>query len=156
VELTLRPPGDGDADLLFGWMRDPESVALAAFTAEDPDDRAAFDAWLARNLARPDVRHLMIVADGATVGSISSFVIEGDRELSYWIDRAHWGRGIASAALAAFLADETERPLSARTASHNTGSARVLERAGFRVVATERGFAPGVGAEIDEHVYRLD
>jgi RimJ/RimL family protein N-acetyltransferase len=154
--VKLRPYESRDADAIFEWMRDPEGIALAAFTAENPDDRDAFDAWLARNLANPSVVHRMIEVDGATVGTISSFVMEGDREVTYWIDRAHWGSGIATRTLQAFLSEHPERPLYARTAAHNFGSALVLERAGFVRVGTDRGYANALAAEIDEHVYRLD
>jgi RimJ/RimL family protein N-acetyltransferase len=156
VNLRLRLFEPRDADAIFEWMRDPEAIALAAFTAENPDDRGAFDAWLARNIANPSVVHRMIEGDGGTVGTISSFVMEGDREITYWIDREHWGSGIATRALEAFLAEHPERPLFGRTAAHNVGSARVLERAGFVRVGTDRGYANGVGTEIDEHIHRLD
>jgi len=43
-----------------------------------------------------------------------------------------------------------------RVAEHNAGSAKVLARAGFIEVGTETAFAPGVGAEIVERIYRLD
>ena len=46
--IELRDFAEADADSLYEWMRDPVSVRMAAFTAKDPDDRAAFDAWLAR------------------------------------------------------------------------------------------------------------
>jgi RimJ/RimL family protein N-acetyltransferase len=154
--VRLRPYEPADSDALFEWMRDPEAVALAAFTAADPDDRTAFDAWLARNLANPSVVYRMIEVDGVAVGTISSFVIEGDREISYWINRAHWGSGIATKALEAFLAELPERPLFARTAAHNIGSARVLERAGFVRVGTERSYANALATEIDEYIHRLD
>lgn len=36
------------------------------------------------------------------VGSIASFVVEGKTEVTDWIDRAAWGRGIASQALPCF------------------------------------------------------
>ncbi|MEO5534710.1 MAG: GNAT family N-acetyltransferase [Pseudolysinimonas sp.] len=152
----LRPFEPSDADAYFEWMRDPEAVRQAAFTASDPDDRAAFDAWLARNLGNPEVINRIIEVDGTAVGSISSFTIEGDRELSYWIDPALWGRGYASAAVEEFLAIEPIRPLFARTASHNVGSARVLERNGFLEVGRDVGYANGVGAEIEEIIHRLD
>ena len=42
---------------------------------------------------------------GDLVGSIGNFVLEGRTEITYWIDRAVWGRGIASRALALLLAD---------------------------------------------------
>lgn len=62
---------------------------------------------------------------------IASFVIGGDREITYWIDSSRWGRGLASAALEAFLRIEETRPLFARVAEHNVGSARVFTRAGI-------------------------
>src|SRR5690606_30170199 len=43
THVALRPVEDPDLDPLFDQMRDPESVWMAAFTAEDPDDRDAFD-----------------------------------------------------------------------------------------------------------------
>jgi hypothetical protein len=68
-------------------MRDPESVQMAAFTAKDPDDRQAFDAHMARVRASPDGTLRAITRDGRLVGSIASFVIDGDTEITYWIDR---------------------------------------------------------------------
>ena len=41
AEVALRLIDDADLDALFDQMRDPESVRMAAFTAEDPDDRGA-------------------------------------------------------------------------------------------------------------------
>jgi hypothetical protein len=48
--IALRPIEDADSDALFEQARDPESVRMAAFTHEDPDDRAAFDAHPAQGL----------------------------------------------------------------------------------------------------------
>jgi RimJ/RimL family protein N-acetyltransferase len=62
---------------------------------------------------------------------------------------------VASAALDAFLRLEETRPLFARVAEHNVGSARVLTRAGFVRVGTETSYADGVGREVVEHIYRL-
>ena len=55
----------------------------------------------------------------------------GKREVGYWIDRAFWGRGIATTALTAFLRLEQTRPLYAGVAKHNVASIRVLEKCGF-------------------------
>ena len=154
--IELRDFAEADADSLYEWMRDPVSVHMAAFTAKDPDDRAAFDAWLARVRSNPTVIQKMIWVDGALVGSISTFEMEGEREVSYWVDRAAWGRGIASRALAAMLELDAERPLSARAATGNTASAAVLERAGFVEVGRNVDFANGVGAEVEEIIFRLD
>ncbi len=79
-----------------------------------------------------------------------------ERELTYWIGRSYWGKGIATSALNAFLTVDRSRPLHARVASDNVASRRVLEKCGFRVVATERGFAEARSAEIEEVVLRLE
>lgn len=46
-----------------------------------------------------------IELDGAVVGSVLSYEQDGLPEVSYWIGRAHWGRGIATEALRRFLRD---------------------------------------------------
>ena len=73
-----------------------------------------------------------IDADGTMAGTIGCFSIDDETEVTYWIDRALWGRGIASAALQGLLSMTVERPLVARAASDNAASLRVLEKAGFR------------------------
>lgn len=155
-EVTLRPIEDADLDTLFEMMRDPESVRMAAFTAADPDDRAAFDAHMAKIRARTDVTNRVIVGDGRVVGSVAAFVIEGDTEVTYWVDRAVWGQGVAGRALKLLLEEVTVRPLFARAASDNAGSLRVLTRAGFEVVGTDVGYASARNAEIEETILRLN
>jgi RimJ/RimL family protein N-acetyltransferase len=155
-EVMLRPVRDADLDAIFDQMRDPDSVRMAAFTHEDPDDRAAFDAHMKRVRTSPDTMLRAIVADGVLAGTIGSFVVGGDAEVTYWVDRPFWGRGIAGRALAQLLDLVTVRPLWGRAAADNAGSLRVLQRAGFQVVGTERSFAHGRVAEIEETVLRLD
>jgi RimJ/RimL family protein N-acetyltransferase len=155
-EVALRAIEDSDLDLLFAMMRDPESVRMAAFVAKDPDDRAAFDAHMARIRARGDVTNRVITLDGRVVGTIAAFVIEGDTEVTYWVDRNYWGQGIAGRALAQLLELVRVRPLFGRAASDNAGSIRVLERAGFVRIGTDVGFAEARKAEIEETVLRLD
>jgi RimJ/RimL family protein N-acetyltransferase len=54
------------------------------------------------------------------------------------------------------LAVDPSRPLHARVVSDNVASRRVLEKCGFRVIATERNVAEARSAEIEELVLRLD
>jgi RimJ/RimL family protein N-acetyltransferase len=156
TELRLRPLQDGDIDYLFEQMRDPAAADMAAFTADDPNDREAFDAWIERNRNNPTADNRVITADGEMVGSIAAFTIDGDREVTYWIGREHWGKGYASRALALLLESDETRPLHARVAADNSGSIKVLERNGFRRTGTDRGYANARGREIEEFVYRLD
>jgi RimJ/RimL family protein N-acetyltransferase len=156
VAITLRTLTDGDLDALFVWESDPRAVQMAAFTRADPSDRGAFDAHYERVRANPANTLLAIDDDGEFVGTVGSFTMEGEREVTYWISPARWAQGLASQALLAFLAIEPTRPLYGRVADHNAASAKVLARAGFVEVASEKSFAPGVGAEIVERIYRLD
>jgi RimJ/RimL family protein N-acetyltransferase len=153
--VALRSLHESDLDALFRQMSDPESVRMAAFTPEDPDDRQRFDAHMSRVMTSPENTNRAITWKGAFVGSIASFVVEGRTEVTYSVDRAAWGRGIASQALALFLEVVPTRPLYARAASDNVGSLRVLEKAGFRIIDTEVSFAAGRAAEIEETILRL-
>ena len=117
ADVVLREIEDGDLDGLFEQMRDAESVRMAAFVSGDPNDREAFDAHMARVRSAPGTRNRAITRDGHLVGSIASFVIEGDTEITYWIDRSVWGQGLASTALTLFLQEQQIRPLHARAAS---------------------------------------
>jgi RimJ/RimL family protein N-acetyltransferase len=155
VEVALRSVEDSDLDALFDQMRDPESVQMAAFTAKDPNDREAFDTHMSKVRASHDGTLGAVTRDGHLVGSIASFVMEGDTEITYWIDRSAWGQGIASQALALFLDTVEVRPLYARAASDNLGSLRVLQKAGFTIIGTEISYASARDAETEETILRL-
>ena len=155
AQLALRPVEARDLDAIFEQMRDPESVRMAAFTADDPSDRNAFDAHMAKVMASPDNRLWAITRDAQLVGTMGSWVSEGTTELFYWVDRASWGQGIATRALTLLLEGIPVRPIRARAASDNARSLRVLQKAGFRPIGTEVAFAPGRGAEIEETILEL-
>lgn len=155
AHIDLRPIDDDDLDAVFEMMRDPDGVEAAAFTSADPHDRGAFDAWIARQRAAPDVECLVVTENGGFAGTIAAFTIDGDREVSYWIARHAWGRGVATEALRLLLAREAERPLFARVATHNAASRAVLAKTGFTEVSRDTAFAPGVGREIEEIVLTL-
>ncbi|MGW5615674.1 GNAT family N-acetyltransferase [Streptomyces sp. NPDC003877] len=155
MNVELRAVHDSDLPVFFRQMNDPEALHMAAFTPADPSDRDAFDAHWARIRSSSDVVRT-VLADGDVVGSAAVYGVPGEREVTYWIDRAYWGKGLATAALRALLAQVPERPLYARAAADNAGSLRVLEKCGFRVVAAASGYAHARGAEIDETVLLLE
>jgi RimJ/RimL family protein N-acetyltransferase len=154
--VALRPLEDRDLDAIFEHMRDPQSVLMAAFTAADPDDRAAFDAHMAKVRAAPGVTNRAVTCDGELAGTIASFVVEGDTEVTYWIGRQWWGQGIATRALELLLELVPVRPLHARAASDNAASLRVLAKAGFVPVGREISYAPARGTQIEETILRKD
>ncbi|MFP3990472.1 GNAT family N-acetyltransferase [Streptomyces sp. E11-3] len=154
MEIALRPVHDSDLPVFFRQMNDPEACRMAAFTAEDPSDRTRFDAHWARIRASDDVVRT-VLADGDVVGSAAVYGAPGEREVTYWIDRPYWGRGLATATLRALLDLVPERPLYARAAADNAASIRVLEKCGFVVTGHDRGFAHARGEETDEVVLAL-
>ena len=153
--IELRELGDDDLDAVFEMMRDADAVAMAAFTATDPADRKAFDAWMARNRASETSTLFVVTERGGFAGIAGSFWVEADREVTYWIARHAWGRGVATEALHLLISREPVRPLYARVAAHNAASIAVLRRCGFAEVSRNRGYAPGVGREIEEIVFTL-
>jgi RimJ/RimL family protein N-acetyltransferase len=154
--VTLRATRAGDLDALFAFEQHEEAVRMAAFTAPDPTDRAAFDAHWQRLIDDPAVDTRTVRADGAIVGSVARWFDAGTPEIMYWIDPAHWGEGIATRAMRLFLDALRERPVRARVAADNAGSIAVLEKLGFRQVGVEVSFANARGVEVEERIYRLD
>jgi RimJ/RimL family protein N-acetyltransferase len=134
VTVSLRPVEPSDLEAFFEQQADPESIAMAAVSARPREDHLRH--WQ-EVLGDEDVLVRAIVVDGEVAGHVVSFVRDtaSEREVGYWIARPMWGRGVASAALAAFLAEESRRPLIATVAVHNPASVRVLEKCGFTVFA---------------------
>jgi RimJ/RimL family protein N-acetyltransferase len=136
--IRLRPVRPDDLDTLFEIQTDAESNRMAGTRARTRE--AFFAAW-ARNLEDPGVSARVIELDGAIAGSISRFQADGRDCVGYWIAREHWGKGVASRALALFLRQEPLRPLHATAATANTASRRILEKCGFRCTGTRMGEA---------------
>lgn len=155
MDVTLREVRDSDLPVFYDQQNEPEGNRMAAFTAKDPSDQAAFDAHWARVRHDPEVVVRTVVekgaeGDGLIIGHAAVFGPPEEREITYWIGREYWGRGAATAALRALLDVVPDRPLHARAAADNGGSLRVLAKCGFVVTGHERGFANARGEEIDE------
>lgn len=154
--MTLRDLTDDDLDVLFDIQADKTAQHMAAFTSPDQGDRDAYRAKWRKIIADDEITKKAILVDGEVVGSVGSFVVDGDTEVTYWVRRDLWGQGIASAALAELVRQVTVRPVYARVAADNLASAQVLVRNGFTRVGEEVSFAEARKAETEEHIYRLD
>lgn len=154
-QISLRAVTGSDLPTFFEQQRDPAAVYMAAFTMKDPNDRAAFDAHWAYILANPDTNIRAIIVDSELAGSVLSYTSEIGPEVSYWIGREFWGRGIATAALREFLKLQTTRPIFARAAADNLASLRVLQKCGFVITGQDKGFANARNRVIDEYVLVL-
>ena len=155
TEISLREVHDSDLNKFFKFQLDKEANYMAAFTSKDPTDRKAFANHWNKILANPDTVNKTIIFNNSVVGHIAKFISDDKPEITYWIDKKHWGKGIATEALRQFLKIITIRPLYARVAKDNTGSNRVLEKSGFVVIGEDRGYAEGRGEEIDEYIRLL-
>lgn len=158
--ISLRPIAASDLPIFFAHQLDTEACRMAAFTSDDPTDRAAFDAHWAKILAKDTViARTVVVRDDAgeehVAGHIASFMRGDDREVTYWIGREHWGDGVATRALKLLLEEDQTRPMYGRAAADNAPSIRVMLKCGFIEDRRERGFANARGEEIEEVVMRL-
>ena len=149
-ELYLRDGVYDDLPVFFENQLDPEANYMAAFTAKDPTNREAFTAHWHKILANETNIIRTIIFNEQIVGSVSSYEDEGKPEVTYWLGKEYWGKGIATRALKEFLANHnTIRPIYARVAKDNPGSRRVLEKCGFTIVSESKGFANARGQEIE-------
>lgn len=132
------------SDAYVGWLGDPE-INRFLESRFAPYSRAGVEAYVAGMLASERDLFLGIndVALGRHVGNIKLGPIErahGLGEIGIMIgDRAAWGRGIGSAAIALVAGIARHelglRKLSAGCYAGNVGSRRAFEKVGFAVEA---------------------
>lgn len=155
--IVLRDVMMSDLPIFFDQQLDPEANWMAAFTRKDPANRDAFMAHWTKILRDETITIQTILFDGQVAGSVLSYVDEdGQREVSYWIGRPYWRKGVATRGLLAFLDHIKVRPLYARAAKDNIGSLRVLEKCRFTRIGEGRGFSEARGEEVEEFLLRLD
>ncbi|WVZ60847.1 hypothetical protein U9M48_010814 [Paspalum notatum var. saurae] len=138
AEVTLRRFELSDVDAMMAWASDPE---VAAFCRWEPYESTAPLLAYLRDTVLPHPWFRAICVAGAVVGAVSvSPTAERCRgELGYLLARAHWGKGVATAAvrraLRAVLAGAEVEGLArveALVDMDNPASQRVAEKAGFR------------------------
>lgn len=151
--VTLREVAAGDLPIFFEQQLDPDAARMAAFASRERD---AFMAHWARVLGNETNLKMTILVHGQVAGNVVSYEQSGQREVGYWLGREHWGRGVATAALAQFLRHVQARPLHAHVAKHNIASLRVLQKCGFTITGEDRGAFGADGAEIEEFVLTLE
>lgn len=154
--IALRPVSDADIPHFFNHQLDPVANYMAAFTPDDPGDWEAFLARWTMNRANESNINRTILRGDEVAGYIVCYEELGRPEVSYWLDRRHWGSGVATQALRLFLAQLPERPIYARVATDNHASLRVLQKCGFVIIGQDRGFANARQTEVDEFILRLD
>jgi RimJ/RimL family protein N-acetyltransferase len=154
--VLLRAVADEDLPIFFEQQRNPEANRMAAFTARDPSDRQAFEAHWAQIRGDGGVTIRTILFAGRVAGHVAIYGPPGEREVTYWLGREYWGRGIATEALSQLLREQPERPLCGRAVADNLASLRVLAKCGFVVSGRDRSFANARGEEVEEVTLTLD
>ncbi|WP_343744334.1 GNAT family N-acetyltransferase [Chitinophaga sp.] len=154
-EITLRKTVVADLEHLFIFQLDEEGGYLAAFMPKNHTDKQAYLQKYTKFLSEPTINMCTILVDNIIAGSVSKFEMDGDAEITYWIDKKFWGKGVGTQALRDFLTLEGARPIFGRVAFDNIGSQRVLEKCGFTKIGTDRGFANARQTEIEEFIYKL-
>lgn len=152
TSTRLRDVIASDLAILFEQQADLESSTMAAVPSRD---REAFDAYWAKIMADENIILRTIEVNGQTAGHLVSFLIEGERQVGYWLGKEFWGMGIATEALRQFLGVVKTRPLFGRVAKHNPGSRRVLEKCGFKFIGDDK-YVNIAKEEVEEFVLRLD
>jgi RimJ/RimL family protein N-acetyltransferase len=139
--LAFRPWAAQDAPLYRALLDDP---AVWRFLPEDHRPLSEEDARALIALsAAPHHTVRAVLAAGEPVGQVRLlWTGEGEAELSYWLGRRHWGRGLGSALVEeavawAFAGHPALRILTARVHEGNPASSRALRKAGFAAVQRE-------------------
>jgi RimJ/RimL family protein N-acetyltransferase len=153
-EVTLRKFELSDVDAMMAWASDPQVAAPCRWDAyESTEPLLAFIRDVV--LPHPWFRAICLES-GRPVGAVSVSPT-GDpcrAELGYVLARAHWGRGVATAAVKRTLAtvfaevQGLER-VEALVDVANPASQRVLEKAGFTREAVLRKYAAVKGVVRD-------
>ncbi len=157
-DVLLRDVTMSDLPIFFDQQLDSEANQMAAFTARDPADRGAFMVHWTKILGDETITIQTVLFEGHVAGSVLTYEDEefGKPEVSYWIGKPYWGKGVATRALSAFLFHVKVRPLYARAAKDNIASLRVLEKCGFTRIGEDKGFSNARGEDVEEFILRLE
>lgn len=156
--LALRPLCEADWPRLQELGGVPE-VARMMVSLTVPWGERHVKHWVesSRFRGRPGYR-LGLVRRGRLIGAVG---LGHDRSVSYMVDRRHWGRGYATEAMAAFVADVFDRfpEIGALEADHfadNPASGAVLRKLGFVPTGTGIGASRARLEPAPNVLYRLD
>ncbi|KAL5211159.1 hypothetical protein ABZP36_006782 [Zizania latifolia] len=160
VEVSLRRFDLADVDAMMVWASDPQVAAVCRWEPyESTDPLLAF----IRETVLPHPWFRAICVGGEEerpVGAVSvTPTADACRaELGYVLARAHWGKGVATAAVKRVVATvfaevEGLERVEALVDVRNAASQRVLEKAGFRREAVMRKYCVLKGQVKDMVMY---
>jgi [ribosomal protein S5]-alanine N-acetyltransferase len=161
MDFTLRPWRKSDLKFLLKYADNPRIAMNLTDMFPHPYTRKSGRTFLRMTRKYHPIRIFAIEVNGEVVGSIGLFPLSDIRrnnaEIGYWLAEPFWGKGIMTEAVKqmveyGFKTFNINR-IYAGTFGRNTGSQRVLEKAGFKFEARfEKTFVKN-GELIDEVVY---
>ncbi|MDW9230593.1 acetyltransferase family protein [Burkholderia cepacia] len=159
--LSLRQLERADLDAWYAYLSNPDVFRQTSWNLRSPDDLLPlFDAIESTD---PDsIRRLAVIDDasGALAGTIGLHTVSianRSAEIAYDLAPSHWGRGIASALCAAVtawaFADGGFMRVQGVVLTSNAGSARVLQKCGYRYEGLLRAYRMVRGTPGDFAMY---
>ncbi|MGR3910648.1 GNAT family N-acetyltransferase [Burkholderia sp. SR8] len=159
--LSLRQLERADLDAWYAYLSNPDVVRHTSWNLRSRDDlQPLFDGI---ESAHPDsIRRLAIVDDasGALAGTIGLHTVSTanrSAEIAYDLAPPYWGRGIASALCASVtawaFADGGFVRVQGVVLTTNAGSARVLQKCGYRYEGLLRAYRMVRGVPGDFALY---
>jgi [ribosomal protein S5]-alanine N-acetyltransferase len=158
---TIRRWQWGDEKALIAAANNPKIARQLRDRFPHPYTVADAEAWLAYATTSTTNTEYAIEVDGIAIGSIGltpgKDIERLTAEVGYWLREESWGRGIATAALVGFsnwLFTEWEfLRLEAKVFAGNSGSRRVLEKAGYQLEGILRRSVIKNGLILDQALY---
>jgi ribosomal-protein-alanine N-acetyltransferase len=161
--FALRPWSASDADDLVFHANDVQVAQSLGERFPNPYTLDDAHFFIAHALHLSNEKTWAIEINGVASGGIGVHPGEGverySAELGYWLGRAYWGDGIATAAVRALIPHALRElrlyRLQARVFDDNPASMRVLERCGFIREAVLRRLVVKHGRLLDMHIYAI-
>ena len=160
---VLRPYRPSDVEDLVAAANHREVWRNLRDLFPHPYTRTDAEGWIAVASAEDPIANFAITVEDRVAGGIGikpdDDVYRFSAEIGYWLAPDHWGRGIATSAVAAFAPWIMERRdlrrLYADVFAWNPASGRVLEKCGFERECVKRSAVFKDGRFVDAFSYAL-
>ena len=165
IYLSSIQPTDKSALLEYLHTRDVYNTTLSI---PHPYLEADAESWIQKRIEHTkrldkEISFAIRNAEDKLIGGIGAIAIEPGSshraEIGYWLAKPFWGQGIMTDAVRAYAGyafNELQLlRLTARTFEFNVGSARVLEKNGFKLEGYLRKHLMKDGKLLDARVYGL-
>ena len=159
----LRPWGESDIERLAQIANDVDVARYMADRFPHPYTLEDARFWVRLQQGLTAIDNFAIEANGELVGGIGMDPLEGERRVGamfgYWLGRAYWGRGVATAAVAAFTDYALNKRgfirLEAAIYAPNVASIRVLKKCGYTCEGVMRSAIIKNGEILDAYLYAI-